>query len=180
MKFLIAVFSFTVSLSALATPLAQVVERNSHDIMKLVKTAALPAVATEKLHMVRVTETADGFNLVAVLDHAGNHDVEPAHIDFVYDKALKIVSFKFVDGFVNPEASPFSKATTARLFDHGAEAFLDSEVPELVAYAEKAMMFHLDYNAEKNIAVFEIISTEGKRATATLTMEGDVVDAHVE
>lgn len=180
MKFLIAAFAFTVSLSAFATPLAQVIERNSHDIMKLVKTAALPAIAAEKLHMVRVEETAEGFNLVAVLDHAGNHDVEPAHINFVYDKTLKIVSFKYVEGFVNPEATPFNKATTARLFDHGAEAFLDSEVPELVAYAEKAMMFHLDYDAEKNIAVFEIISTDGKRATATLTMDGDVIEAHVE
>lgn len=180
MKFLITIFALTFSLTSFAKPLAAVVERNAHDIMKLVKTNALPAVAAEKLHMVQVKETATGYDLLAVLDHEGNHDVTPAHIKFAYDKNLKIVKYEYVDGFVTSKATPFVKASTAKLFDLGPEVFMDSEDPALVAFAEKTSTYHLEFDAEKNAAVFEILSTDGKHATLWLTLEGDLIDVKFE
>jgi len=180
MKLFITALTLTLSLTSYAKPLAQVIERNAHDIMKLVKANSLPAVAVEKLHMVRVTETANGYNLIAVLDHAEKHDQTPAHINFVYDKNLKVVSFQYVDGFINPDTTKFNVASAARLFDLGAEVFLESEDKTLVAYAEKAMMFELTFDADKNAAIFEVISTDNKTATAHLTLDGKLIDVKLD
>jgi hypothetical protein len=61
------------------------------------------------LHLVQVKDVADGYNVVAILDHNEDHANPPAHIKFKYDVNAKMISFEYVVGYVNPNPSAFNK-----------------------------------------------------------------------
>ncbi|MFZ3231407.1 MAG: hypothetical protein WA160_14465 [Pseudobdellovibrio sp.] len=176
-KTVIIALTVSISLSALASePSAEVIEHCSHDIMKLVKQNKLPPEAASKLHMMRVTEVVDGFEVVAVLDHNEDHTNPPAQIKFQYNAAAKMTAFQYEAGYVNPNATPFNKISTAKLYDIAAEVLLDSEDMILKEYAKGVEMMHLSYDKTRNAALFEMIDTNKKELNLWLDLDGNTLE----
>ena len=159
-----------------AEPKAEIIEHCSHDIMKLVKQNQLPAEAASKLHMMRVTEVADGFQVVAVLDHNEDHTNPSAHIRFQYGADAKMTSFQYVDGYVNPNATPFTQKSTAKLFDLAAEVLLDSTDANLREYAGTVDMMHLSFDKVRKAALFEMVDANKKELNLWLDLDGHVLE----
>lgn len=172
----LALFILTFGLSAFAMTNAEVIERCSHDIMKLAKNKQIPAEVATKMHLAQVKPTEEGYQVLVVLDHNEDHSQPPAHIKFNYDKAVKLLKHEYVAGYFNPAPSPFNVATTAKLFDIAAEVLFESENPELLSYSQNVTMMHLDYDSEKNAALFEIMDSNKKQLNVWLTLKGELID----
>lgn len=172
MKIFLASLVFLALSFAHAKPMAHIVEACSHDIMKLVKTNQLPAEAATKLHMANAKETAEGYRVIAVLDHNGDHSKAPGHVIMTYDRDHKMQTFKYNEGYVTPNETAFTKRSTARLFDLGAEFIIESKDEAVRAFAEKANFFELEYDAEKQVGVFFMGSTEGQEAKMEVSLDG--------
>jgi hypothetical protein len=165
------------SLSALSAPKLEVIEHCSHDIIKLVKANKLPLEAMSMLHMVKIKDAADGYDVIAVLDHNEDHTNPPAHIKFKYDLNAKIVSFNYMQGYVNPNASVFNKLSAAKLYDIAAEYLVDSSDQNLQQYAENVTMVHLSFDPVKNAAVFEMVDSNQKEFKLWLDLSGNYMDS---
>ncbi len=174
-KTVIALVLFAITVQA-TEPKAEVIEHCSHDIMKLAKNNQLPPEAVAKLHLFRVTEVTDGFEVLAVLDHNKDHSKPPAHIKFTYDQNAKMKTFEYVDGYFNPAPTVFNQRTTAKLFDIAAEVLLDSKDKALTDYAKDVTVMHLDFDASKNAAVFEMMDSNNKEFSLWLGLDGTVLE----
>lgn len=159
-----------------AEPKAEVIEHCSHDIIKLVKQNKLPQEALTHLHMIRVVEVVDGYQVVAVLDHNENHDQTPANIKFKYDLNAKMTSFEYREGYINPNPSAFNKIFSAKLFDYAAEILLESKDATLNQYADTVVMIHLIFDAEKNAAVFEMVDSNNKELNVWMSLDGKLLE----
>ena len=178
MKLLITslVAAFAIHANAETKPLAEMIEKASHDIMKLVRQEKLPAVVAEKLHLLNVTQSDEGYTVAAVLDHNEDHSKPAARLLFKYNNDGERTEYTYYDGYINPNATPFVEASTARLFDYAAEALLESKVKELNEFAERAKFFHLSYDAEKKAAVFEVVAINSQTLILTLSLKGELID----
>jgi hypothetical protein len=166
-----------ISLTLSAAPKALIIEKASHELMKLGKTGKLPAEFTTKLHMTQVAENADGtYTLTAVLDHNEDHSQTPAHAKLVYSHDGKVQSFVYVQGYFNPAPSVFSGASTAKLFDLAAEVLLDSNKKELLAYAETVTVMELEFDKAKNAALFKMVDSNKKSLSLWLDLQGNVLE----
>jgi hypothetical protein len=172
MKRFIAAWTLLTSLALYAEPKAEVIEHCSHDIMKLVKTGAVPADAAEKLHMIRVTEENGIFKVIAVLDHNEDHSQPVAHLRFQYDAEAKMQSYEYKSGYVTPNTSPFQRKSAAKLFDLAAEFLLDAADDQLLAYANDVAVMHLEYDKIKDAAFFEMVDVNDRGLRLWLDLDG--------
>ncbi len=172
----VAVTLFIAS-SAFASGLkAEVIEHCSHDIMNLVKQNKLLPEAVSKLHMMRVTELAEGFQVIAVLDHNENHDSTPAHIKFKYGADAKMISFEYFPGYFNPNPTPFNKKSSAKLFDIAAELLIDSDDMTLREYAKDVQMIHLRFDETRKAVLFEMIDVNKKELYLWMDLDGNSIE----
>lgn len=171
------VMAFSMSSFAKEAP-AHVLERCGHDIMKLVKNKQLPEEVMTKLHMVQIAEDTvnNVYKVVAVLDHNQDHSKPVAHVKFNYGiDDGKMIDFTYVEGYVNPAATPFTGASTAKLLDLAAEVLMDSTEASLQAYAQTVRLMHIDFDAATNEVLFEMLNTANEQLNVRLTLAGDLV-----
>lgn len=164
------------STTAFAISQAEVIERCSHDIMKLARNKQLPEEVATKMHLAKIKKTEVGFQVLVILDHNQDHNQPAAHAIFDYDTTAKLTNFQFKQGYINPSPTAFNIKSTAKLFDIAAELLYETNTKELLSYAENLAAMHLEYDNEKNIAIFEMIDSNKKEFQARFNLNGELID----